>query len=160
MSDEETFLRRWSRRKHESAQASEAESVQVDSMASPQLPSVDDLAFDSDFKDFMRPEVDRETRKAALKKLFMSPHYRATDGLDVYVGDYSSPDPLPAAMLAGLVHARGLFAGEKSDAPADSGMPLVVEPKAETAKVKTAEAASKDQETKPADGHVEPSDQG
>ena len=160
MSDDETFLRRWSRRKHEIARASEAEAVQVDPTVPPQLPSVDDLAFDSDFKDFMRPEVDRETRNAALKKLFMSPHYRATDGLDVYIGDYSSPDPLPAAMLAGLVHARGLFAGEKSDAPADSGTPQAVEPKTEAAKVKAEEAATEEPQTNSADGHVEPSDQG
>jgi len=120
MSKDETFLRRWSRRKHESAEAT-AESRPAEAAAPPQLPPVEDLAFESDFKDFMRPEVDRETRRAALKKLFLSPHYRATDGLDVYVGDYSSPDPLPAAMLAGLAHARGLLADAKPGAPAEPG---------------------------------------
>ena len=126
MSHDETFLRRWSRRKHESAQAGDAEARPVESALPPQLPPVEDLSFESDFKDFMRPEVDRETRSAALKKLFMSPHYRATDGLDVYVGDYSSPDPLPAATLAGLVHARGLFADAKPDAPTEPGAPKSV----------------------------------
>jgi len=120
MSKDETFLRRWSRRKHESAEAT-AESRPAEAAAPPQLPPVEDLAFESDFKDFMRPEVDRETRRAALKKLFMSPHYRATDGLDVYVGDYSSPDPLPAALLAGLVHARELLPDAKPGAPAEPG---------------------------------------
>jgi len=120
MSKDETFLRRWARRKHESAEAT-AESRPAEAAAPPQLPPVEDLAFESDFKDFMRPEVDRETRRAALKKLFLSPHYRATDGLDVYVGDYSSPDPLPAALLAGLVHARELLPDAKPGAPAEPG---------------------------------------
>jgi len=121
VSNDETFLRRWSRRKNESAQAGDAEAGPVESAVPPQLPPVENLSFESDFKDFMRPEVDRETRRAALKKLFLSPHYRATDGLDVYVGDYSSPDPLPAALLAGLVHARELLPDAKPGAPAEPG---------------------------------------
>ncbi len=99
----------------------------------------------------MRPEVDRETRSAALKKLFMSPHYRATDGLDVYVGDYSSPDPLPAAMLTGLEHARKLLTDAKPDAPTEPRTPHTVDPKAETATAQTAETASEEQQASPAD---------
>ena len=159
MSDDENFLRRWSRRKRESAQTGVPQGGQVETKAPLELPSVDDLAFESDFKDFMRPEVDRETRNAALKKLFMSPHYRATDGLDVYVGDYSSPDPLPAAMLAGLVHARGLLAAARSDAPPDSGMPRDAGPEAEAAKVEDADAASVKPESGLADPVIGPADQ-
>jgi hypothetical protein len=35
------------------------------------------------------------------------------DGLDIYIDDYSREDPIPAAMLAGLEHAkRALLAPE------------------------------------------------
>lgn len=159
MSNDEPFLRRWSRRKRESAQPAAAESGPVESAVPPQLPPVEDLSFESDFKDFMRPEVARETRSAALKKLFMSPHYRATDGLDVYVGDYSSPDPLPAAMLAGLVHARGLFADAKPDAPTEPGAPSAVAPDVKARPAQTAETASGEQQSNPADGNAGPPDQ-
>jgi len=160
VSSDESFLRRWSRRKHESAQPAATESGPVESEVPPQLPPVEDLSFESDFKDFMRPEVERETRKAALKKLFMSPHYRATDGLDVYVGDYSSPDPLPAAMLAGLVHARGLFADAKPDALAEPGAPESVAPEAKASAAQAVETASEEQRSNPAHGNAGPPDEG
>ena len=159
MSNDETFLRRWSRRKHESAQAADAEEEPVESAVPPQLPPVEDLSFASDFKDFMRPEVDRETRSAALKKLFMSPHYRATDGLDVYVGDYSSPEPLPAAMLAGLVHARGLLADDKPDAPIEPATLKTAVPETEASAAQAAEPAAEAQQTDPTDASAGPADQ-
>lgn len=160
MSNDEPFLRRWSRRKRESAQPAAAESGPVESAVPPQLPPVEDLSFESDFKDFMRPEVDRETRSAALKKLFMSPHYRATDGLDVYVGDYSSPDPLPAAMLTGLVHARGLFADAKPDALAEPGAPESVAPEAKASPAQAVETTSEEQQSNLADGNAGPPHEG
>jgi hypothetical protein len=159
MSNDETFLRRWSRRKHESSQPA-AESRPVESAVPPQLPSVEDLSFESDFKEFMRPEVERETRSAALKKLFMSPHYQATDGLDVYVGDYSSPDPLPAATLTGLVHARGLLGDAKPNTPTEPGAPASVAQEAEASLAQAEETASEEQQTIPAHGNAGPPDQG
>jgi hypothetical protein len=159
VSNDETFLRRWSRRKHESARAADAEEEQAESAVPPQLPPVEDLSFESDFKDFMRPEVDRETRRAALKKLFTSPHYRATDGLDVYVGDYSSPDPLPAAMLTGLVHARGLFADAKPGAPTEPGAPESVVAEAKASPAKVVETEFEELQSNPAHGNAGPPDE-
>lgn len=105
MSDDksESFLQRWARLKRQTGQT--AADAKTDA-APPALPPLDKLSFDSDFSPFMQPQVDAQTRKAALKKLFMSPHYRASDGLDVYIGDYSSPEPLAAAVAAGLVQAK------------------------------------------------------
>jgi uncharacterized protein DUF3306 len=160
MSNDETFLRRWSRRKHESAQTGDAGSGPVESTVAPRLPPVEDLSFESDFKDFMRPEVERETRSAALKKLFMSPHYQATDGLDVYVGDYSSPDPLPAAMLAVLAHARGLLADAEPGAPTEPGEPESVAQEGEASPQQAEETASEEQQTNPADRNAGPPDRG
>lgn len=128
MSGNESFLRRWLRRKHESAKAAAVEPEPVESDVPPPLPPLEEVGFDSDFKPFMHPGVARETRNAALKKLFTSTHYQVSDGLDVYVGDYSSPEPLPAAMLAGLVHAGSLLGPQ-----ATAEMPETVAPAARQA---------------------------
>lgn len=76
----------------------------------PPLEELRDIA--SEYRDFMRPEVDKETRMAALKRLFHDPHFNRMDGLDVYIDDYTQPDPIPPAMLAGLQHARSLLFDE------------------------------------------------
>jgi hypothetical protein len=85
--------------------------------ASPELPSIESLrGLESEYGEFLRPDVDEETRRAALKKLFADPHFNRMDGLDVYIDDYSQPDPIPAAMLRTLSHAKGLlFAGEEHE---------------------------------------------
>ena len=57
----------------------------------------------------MRPEVDESLKRAALKKLFADPHFNVMDGLDVYIDDYSKPDPIPPDMLARLIQNRALF---------------------------------------------------
>jgi hypothetical protein len=67
-----------------------------------QLPSLESLTFDSDFSPFMQPKVDEATRRAALRKLFSDPSFNVMDGLDIYVGDYTQPDPMPAGMLEKL----------------------------------------------------------
>jgi len=63
------------------------------------LPPVDSLTFDSDFSAFMQPKIDEETKRAALRKLFSDPSFNVMDGLDIYVGDYTQSDPMPAGML-------------------------------------------------------------
>ena len=37
------------------------------------------------------------------------------DGLDVYIDDYSKPDPIPDSMLRKLAHAKGLLFDEKEE---------------------------------------------
>src|SRR4029077_2415564 len=66
------------------------------------LPPVESLTFDSDFAAFMQPKVDETTKRAALKKLFSDPSFNVMDGLDIYVGDYTQSDPMPAGMLEKL----------------------------------------------------------
>jgi len=79
------------------------------------LPSLESLGFDSDYSPFMRGDVDPGLRMSALKKLFSDPHFNRMDGLDIYIGDYTQPDPIPRAMLARLNQSRllGLFEEEK-----------------------------------------------
>jgi hypothetical protein len=79
----------------------------------PQLPvptmdDVQQLTPQSDFQGFMRQGVPGEVRNAAMKKLFTDPHFNVMDGLDIYIGDYNTPDPLPAGMLEKMVGAEFL----------------------------------------------------
>ncbi len=113
----EAFLARWSRLKQETRQrppekapspAPQKEPADLEAPP-PELPPLDKLAFDSDYRAFFHPKVDEDVRRAALKKLFGDPHFNIMDGLDVYIDDYSKPDPIPAAMLARLEQARNIL---------------------------------------------------
>jgi hypothetical protein len=72
----------------------------------PTLEDVKALTGESDFSRFVAPQVAPEVKNAALKKLFSDPRYNVMDGLDVYVDDYSQPDPIPEALLRKLAAAQ------------------------------------------------------
>jgi len=74
------------------------------------------LTQSSDFKPFMAHQVTPGVRNAAMKKLFADPHFNVMDGLDIYIDDYSKPDPIPHAMLRQMVSAQflNLFSDEKA----------------------------------------------
>jgi hypothetical protein len=114
------FLSRWSRRKHASragrdepdpepvlppAVAPADGAVQAPGsreaapVEPPSLPDVASLTPESDFTPFMQPQVDAGVRREALKTLFSDPRFNVMDGLDVYIDDYSKPDPLPEGWL-------------------------------------------------------------
>ena len=76
----------------------------VDAPSGP-LPAVESLTFESDFTAFMQGGVDADVKRAALRKLLRDPRFNVMDGLDVYIDDYSQPDPIPPAMLARLAHS-------------------------------------------------------
>ncbi len=120
MSDDEKesgdseFLSRWSRRKQEAReQPPAAQPVVAADAPVPALPPVNELTLESDFSGFMHPKVDDNLRRAALKKLFSDPHFNIMDGLDTYIDDYSQPNPIPPAMLAGLRQAQNILAWAK-----------------------------------------------
>ena len=118
MSDE-TFLSRWSKRKHgakrESPEAAVGNApdpvptpaghrssdppVPAPEGAQAALPAVESLTPESDFAPFMRADVEESLKRRALKTLFQDPRFNVMDGLDVYVDDYSKPDPLPEGWL-------------------------------------------------------------
>jgi len=146
MSD--NFFSRWSRRKQDAAvgraldepvppDAQSTESPQVLSVqgvppapvteqaAEAPLPSLEDtqaLSPSSDFQPFMRRGVTPDVRNAAMKKLFTDPHFNVMDGLDIYIGDYTQPDPLPAGMLAQMVGAQFLNLVPPQDVPTESAL--------------------------------------
>jgi hypothetical protein len=88
---------------HQDAAESKTEPVKL-----PTLADVEQLTPQSDFSAFMTQGVTPEVRNAAMKKLFTDPHYNVMDGLDIYIGDYNTPDPMPAGMLAKMVGAQFL----------------------------------------------------
>jgi hypothetical protein len=96
------------------------------------LPPVETLTPSSDFTPFMQPDVDPALRQAALHKLFADPQFNVMDGLDVYIDDYSKPDPISPEMVRALHHARYIFsppptrmneAGYVEDVPEDEREP-------------------------------------
>ncbi|HXM83049.1 MAG TPA: DUF3306 domain-containing protein [Burkholderiales bacterium] len=98
---EDNFLQRWSRRKQ---QAAAQKPVLQD--PAPQLPAIDSLDFESDFKAFMHSKVEESVKRAALKKLFADPRFNVMDGLDTYIDDYTKAEPITEELLAQLEHAR------------------------------------------------------
>ncbi|MDP3453865.1 DUF3306 domain-containing protein [Methyloversatilis sp.] len=110
------FLGRWSRLKQAATESAPADAAPVvvaaADVAAPQteseapLPPVESLDFDSDFRGFLGDKVDEGVKRAALKKLFHTGPFNTMDGLDVYIEDFSVFEPLPASMVAQLMHAR------------------------------------------------------
>lgn len=161
----ESFLSRWSRRKLETArvqaEASSAPPVQpvtavpppapvargaapapAAAPAAPEaLPPVESLTFDSDFHVFMKPGVDPDVRRAALRRLLRDPHFNVMDGLDVYIDDYTKPSPLEESVVRKLAHARYLFSPPATRVNADGFVEDVPEP-ATGADATPAEAAA------------------
>jgi hypothetical protein len=122
--DSESFLGRWSRRKIEAratpaapADTAPATAGSEDAPlqrgapndAPPQLPPIEDLTMESDYRGFFHPKVDEDLRRGALRKLFSDPHFNMMDGLDTYIDDYSQTEPIPPAMLAGLRQAQKII---------------------------------------------------
>jgi uncharacterized protein DUF3306 len=132
--DDQGFLSRWSRRKTQARlattvaespqpearpveQVSEAGSSQpapevspaaVTSDPAPTLADVAQLRPESDFSRFVTSGVRTDVKNAALKKLFSDPRFNVMDGLDVYIDDYSVPDPVPSSVLRKMAQAKFL----------------------------------------------------
>jgi hypothetical protein len=69
---------------------------------------VQQLTPESDYTGFMARGVAPDVKNAAMKKLFTDPHFNVMDRMDVYIDDYSQPDPLPLAMLRQMTSAKTL----------------------------------------------------
>lgn len=123
--DDEAFVSRWARLKRAAARQAPAAPA-APASPPPALPPPECLGFDSDFAAFMHAKVDEGVRRAALRRLFSDPRFNLMDGLDIYIGDYSKEDPIPAAMLAGLEHARSTLlaaTGEEQEPAPEEPLP-------------------------------------
>jgi hypothetical protein len=107
------FLRRWARLKNEAAAVSRKEIPTTTIEKAVELPPLESLNFESDFKAFMRSKVEESIKRAALKKLFADPRFNVMDGLDTYIDDYTTAEPISQDLLARIEEVR-----EKLLAPA------------------------------------------
>jgi hypothetical protein len=101
---------------HEAATADGAlkdsdQPVTPEQATTPTLEDVLKLTKDSDFSAYVQSGIDPNVQQAALNKLFSDPHYNIMDGLDIYIGDYNTPDPMPLEMLKQLNQSKmlGMF---------------------------------------------------
>ncbi len=135
------FLNRWSRRKAGEPAGLEKPPAELARQAEPATPEVldaqtqkrdllvpatlDDVEkidrFAPDFSAFMQPGVDPAVQQAALKKMFSDPHFNVMDGLDIYIDDYSKPDPIPLEMLKRMVQSDMLNIFRKGEGSAEEG---------------------------------------
>lgn len=178
MTDDGDFLRRWSRRKVAAKTASPAATAGPVAEAAPakatpeagraptagvvpessgtQLPPVESLTIDSDFTPFMQAGVDPALKRQALRTLVRDPRFNVMDGLDIYIGDYSIPDPMPPEWLGQLKQLERLghyiepeekpVEGAANDKPPAAG-----EPAGETQKAMHEQPVTFPEEAPPAD---------
>jgi hypothetical protein len=147
-------LRRWSQRKFAAAREKNAPVTSANPVAAPAtvaapapvdvappaaaptpattLPPVESLTIDSDFTPFFQPKVGEALKRQALKQLFRDPQFNVMDGLDVYVGDYSIPDPISPDIVKQMVQGRYIFdppatrinaQGHVEDVPPEEAVP-------------------------------------
>jgi hypothetical protein len=139
--DKENFVSRWSRRKIEARKTEEkptepkpssgpvpaapAVASTVAGAAPPgasaprELPPLESLkGLASEYTEFLKPGVDENLRRSALKKLFGDPHFENFERFEAYCEDFTRGEPIPLAMLKTLEHAKGLLFDdeEKKDA--------------------------------------------
>ena len=95
----------------------------TDPQPAPSLADTEVLTPASDFRPFMGQGVAPEVKNAAMKKLFADPHFNVMDRMDIYIDDYSQPDPLPLAMLRQMNGAKFLNLFEDEDKAALAGSP-------------------------------------
>jgi len=114
----ESFLSRWSERKlnrrnekDETASTSREEELSPSCKTSEQgkkerteLPSIESLDENSDYRAFITPDVSEELQRLALRKLFSSHRFNVRDGLDDYDEDYRSFESLGKTITAEMRH--------------------------------------------------------
>ena len=147
--EDENFVSRWSRRKVEARKTEEkpaepklpsepapsaapaaanagAAAAPPGAPAPSELPPLESLkGLASEYTEFLKPGVDENLRRSALKKLFADPHFENFERFEAYCEDFTKGEPIPLAMLKTLEHAKGLLFDdeEKKDAQAAAEKP-------------------------------------
>ncbi len=145
--DGENFASRWSRRKIEVRKTEQkpagpnpddAPAPQAVTAANapgapaadaePPLPPVESLkGLASDYTGFLKPGVDDNLRRSALKKLFSDPHFENFERFEAYCEDFTKGEPIPLAMLKTLEHAKGLLFDDEEKKETPKKVPLVAQ---------------------------------
>jgi len=118
--NEDSFVSRWSRRKHESKygikktaadkstaeiqESAERQQAPVKILSDDDMPDIESLTPDSDYTGFLSPGVSETLRKLALRRLFRSEVFNVCDGLDDYDDDYTQFEILGNTLTADMRH--------------------------------------------------------
>ncbi len=130
------FVSRWSRRKHESRHRAEpaagagmnSEAVSADAdeagdrqqasesrLTDADMPDIEGLDYDSDYRDFLSPGVSEHLRKLALRKLFHNEVFNIRDGLDEYDDDFTHFEKLGGIVTSDMRHQMEMEARRKAE---------------------------------------------
>ena len=115
----------------------------------PLLPPLDTLNYDSDYSAFMSPKVDPALRGAALRKLFHSPEFNVTDGLDDYCDDFTFYEPLGDMITSDMRHQMKVAAERKGREEGEAALQADEEPALAVAREDPAESALSGGDTAP-----------
>jgi hypothetical protein len=151
--DKENFVSRWSRRKIEARKTEEKPAepkassepapaaaavvntgagAPTDASAPRELPPLESLkGLASEYTEFLKPGVDENLRRSALKKLFSDPHFENFERFEAYCEDFTQGEPIPLAMLKTLEHAKGLLFDEEEKKDSQAAHAAVEKPAAE-----------------------------
>ena len=108
------------------------------------LEDVQGLTAESSYAPFVARNVTPAVRNAAMKKLFTDPHYNVMDQLDIYIDDYSKPDPLPAAVLRQMTSAKFLKLFEEEEKAEGTAVQIATPPTDPAASTLAQDAAASD----------------
>jgi hypothetical protein len=120
----ETFLQRFHRRKTAARQATEAsqapltgvteaarvpprtesEPEQAPELTDADMPPLETLTADSDYRGFLSPKVSESLRRAALRRLFHGSAFNVIDELDDYAEDFTTFEALGDIVTADMRH--------------------------------------------------------
>jgi len=164
--EDEAFLSRWSRRKQacdgHSDQALVTDPEEEPAPVPPPLcdsdmPPIESLDEESDFRGFLSPEVSDELRRLALRKLFHTATFNIRDGLDDYDDDLTQFAKLGGLITADIRHQLERVSKPEAGQAGDPGVPDTEQPHPDSLAVEIRETsdtthASADE---PANGKME-----
>jgi len=150
--DDEAFLPRWSRRKQacdrHSDQTLIADPEDESAPVSPPLcdsdmPPIETLDEESDFRGFLSPEVSDELRRLALRKLFHTATFNVRDGLDDYDDDLTQFAKLGEIITADIRHQLERVSKSKAGQDEDPGAPDADQPRPDSLAAKIEETSDR-----------------
>jgi hypothetical protein len=144
---DEPILARWSRRKQEAREQAQADPAaepvaEVTPDAGPaaassdgafeqepaprvltdeDMPPIESLSDDADYSGFLSAGVSEVLRRQALRRLFSSPKFNVTDGLDDFAEDYTQFAPLGDVVTADMKHRMERLLDKLGSADAQDG---------------------------------------
>ena len=128
-SSEAPFLRRWSERKVRAKEANlpavtePATEAPIKELTDADMPPLETLDEKSDYSGFFTPKVSEALRRQALRKLFHTPAFNITDGLNDYDEDYTSFAALGSIVTQEMRHRMEVEAKRAAQAMQDEFEP-------------------------------------